>query len=58
MDTTNHEPLDYYLLPRIGVSESRVRLADENGLLLDAYRVDSVDAFFDLAARSRIQGAA
>ena len=58
MDETNRNPFDYYLLPWIGLTAPRVRLAEDNGALLDAYRADSMDAFFDLAARSRIQGAA
>lgn len=58
MDPANREPLDYYLLPWIGISEPRFRLREDNGLLFDAYRFESVDAFFDLAARSRIQVAA
>lgn len=58
MDGTNQCPLDYYLLPRIDVAPPRLQLAEENGFLLDAYRFDTVDAFFDLAARSRIESAA
>jgi hypothetical protein len=58
MDAANHDPLDYYLLPRIDIVEPRLHLAEENGFLLDAYRFDSVEAFFELAARSRIAVAA
>ena len=58
MDAANQDPLDYYLLPRIDIAQSRLQLAEENGFLLDAYRFESVEAFFDLAARSRVRGAA
>jgi hypothetical protein len=58
MDAANLAPLDYYLLPRIDIAQPRLHLSDENGFLLDAYRFDSVETFFDLAARSRIRGAA
>ncbi|WP_345894341.1 recombinase family protein [Lichenifustis flavocetrariae] len=52
MDAENRTPLDYYLLPRIDMAEPRLRLAEHNGMSLDGYRFDSLDAFFALAARS------
>jgi hypothetical protein len=58
MDPANRGVLDYYLLPRIDIGDSRLGLAEENGLSLDAYRYDSLEAFFRLAARSPIRGAA
>jgi DNA invertase Pin-like site-specific DNA recombinase len=58
MDTANRGVLDYYLLPRIDIGDSRLGLAEENGLSLDGYRYDSLEAFFRLAARSPIRGAA
>jgi DNA invertase Pin-like site-specific DNA recombinase len=51
MDQLNREPLDYYLLPRIDMTEPHLRLAEYNGVSLDAYRFDTLDLFFDLAAR-------
>src|SRR4029079_11610817 len=56
MDSDNRLPLDYYLLPRIDVSGAALRLADSNGLWIDAYRFDALEAFFDLAARTRLKG--
>jgi hypothetical protein len=44
MDSANREPLDYYLLPGIDISQPRLHLAEENGFLLDAYGFDSVEA--------------
>jgi len=51
MDRPNREALDYYLLPRIDMAEPHVRLAEDNGLSLDAYRFESLEPLFDLAAR-------
>jgi hypothetical protein len=33
------------------MTEPRVRLAEYNGVSLDAYRFDTLELFFDLAAR-------
>ncbi len=58
MGSDNRAVLDYYLLPRIDFSGERVRLAEENGLHLDAYRVDTLEPFLNLTARSNIRRAA
>lgn len=58
MGSDNRTVLDYYLLPRIDFSGERVRLAEENGLHLDAYRVDTLEPFLNLTARSNIRRAA
>lgn len=58
MDDTNQQMLDYYLLPRVDMENPRIRLAEENGVFLDAYRVDSLDLFFRLTERTRIRSAA
>ena len=54
MDEENREPLDYYLLPRIDISLPRLRLARENGLEFDAYRVETLEPLFELTARTSI----
>jgi DNA invertase Pin-like site-specific DNA recombinase len=54
MNQPNREPLDYYLLPRIDMTEPRLRLAEDNGVSLDSYRFDSLDAFYRLAARTEL----
>ena len=48
------EPLDYYLLPRIDMTAPRVRLAEDNGVSLDSYRFDALEAFFGLAGRTEL----
>ncbi|MBX9845200.1 MAG: recombinase family protein [Xanthobacteraceae bacterium] len=55
MDEPNQNALDYYLLPRIDMIAPNVRLADDNGISLDAYRYETLDAFFALAARAALQ---
>ena len=54
MDQSNQEALDYYLLPRIDMRAPRLRLAEDNGVSLDAYRFDSLESLFELAARAEI----
>jgi DNA invertase Pin-like site-specific DNA recombinase len=54
MDRLNRDPLDYYLLPRIDMTEPRLRLAEDNGVSLDAYRFETLESFFGLAARTNL----
>lgn len=50
----NQEILDYYLLPSMDTLASRVRLAPENGLLLDVYRFENLNFFLRMAKRSAL----
>ena len=36
------------------MTKTRVRLAEDNGLMLDAYRFDTLEKFFSLAARTKL----
>jgi hypothetical protein len=54
MDQPNQNPLDYYLLPRIDMTRPRLRLAEANGVSLDAYRFETLDPFLCLAARTKL----
>jgi hypothetical protein len=54
MDQPNKVPLDYYLLPRIDMTMPKIRLAEHNGMSLDSYRFESLEALFDLAARAKL----
>jgi DNA invertase Pin-like site-specific DNA recombinase len=54
MDSSNEAPLDYYLLPLFEMTTDRLRLAEENGLILDAFRFDSLDYFFAMTERTKI----
>ena len=55
MDEQNQGPLDYYFLPRLDMSLPKLRLAEHNGTSLDAYRFNSLDDLFALAARAKLQ---
>lgn len=58
MDAANRQPVDYYLLPAIDMTAPKLRLAAENGVSIDAYRMDNLDPLFALAARVPIPEAA
>ena len=52
MDDDNQHPLDYYILPPLDMQSAVARLAEHNGLSLDAFRFDSLDELFALSART------
>lgn len=58
MAPDNEIAKDYYLLPALDMHEATLRLADYNGLSLDAYRYDTLDFFYRLAARVPVRAAA
>ena len=58
MDRLNREAFDYYLLPRLDMSAPRLRLAEYNGISLDAYRFETLEPLFGMAARVRLPEAA
>ncbi len=58
MGRNNLAPLDYYLLPRLDMTEPKLRLAENNGLSLDGYRFETLDFLFSLAARAPFKEAA
>jgi DNA invertase Pin-like site-specific DNA recombinase len=58
MRPDNRMVQDYYLLPRVDFFGQRIRMAEENGLHLEAYRFDTLDPFFSLTSRVRIRRAA
>ena len=55
MDTKNRSPLDYYILPALDIEDTKLRLADNNGLALDCYRFDDLEDFFSLTRRVNIR---
>lgn len=55
MTSSNDAVLDYYLLPRIDGHDARLRLAEDNGIFLDAYRFDSLEALALLSQRTHLQ---
>lgn len=58
MGDSNERPKDYYLLPRFDMREAVLRLAEYNGLSLDAYRFETLDRFYQMAARASLRAAA
>jgi hypothetical protein len=58
MDMGNRHPLDFYLFPSIDTVSARIRLAEENGLVLDGYRFEALDVLYEIAARVPIREAA
>jgi DNA invertase Pin-like site-specific DNA recombinase len=58
MDDMNEAPLDYYVLPSIDMNLPRLRLGLQNGLSLDAYRLESLDFFYALTGRASFSEAA
>ena len=58
MDRSNERPQDYYIFPSIDMNTNRLRLAEDNALSLDAYRFDSLDFFYSMAAGSTFREAA
>lgn len=58
MDAENAHALDYYLLPRLDMHEAVLRLCEFNGLSLDAYRFDTLDALYQMATRVPMRRAA
>ena len=59
MAADNASIRDYYLLPWLDAGATpHLRLAPDNGILLDAYRFDTLDAFLELTRRAQIRVAA
>ncbi len=49
LDAANETALDYYLLPALDVRDPRLRLQEDNGIYLDAFRFDNLDYFLGMA---------
>lgn len=58
MQADNETPLDYYLLPALDIENPKIRLSENNGLALDAYRFYDLEPFFYLTERVDVRGAA
>lgn len=55
MNATNDGIRDYYLLPGIDMTWENLRVAESNGVYLDVYRFDSLDYFYGMAERVRLE---
>jgi hypothetical protein len=58
MSANNRDPLDYYLLPNIDLRRDKLRLAEDNGLGIDAYRFDDLEEFYELVRPTSVKEAA
>ena len=59
MDSENRHARDYYLLPWMDLGTApHVKLNEENGVFLDAYRFDSLEGLFYLCQRHALRTAA
>lgn len=59
MDCDNATVQDYYLLPWIDLGTvGSVRLREDNGVFLDAYRFDGLEPFFEMTRRFNLRAAA
>jgi hypothetical protein len=55
MNATNEGIRDYYLLPAVDMTWENLRIAEENGIYLDAYRFETLEFFFGLAERAKLK---
>lgn len=51
MNEVNETAHDFYLLPRLDMHEAVLRLAEHNGLSFDAYRFNTLEPLYQMAAR-------
>lgn len=59
LDAENRAARDYYLLPWLDVGSSQgIRMAEDNGVHLDAYRTDTLDPLYHLLRRHQLRRAA
>ena len=59
MEDDNRTVRDYYLFPWLDLNRTpTLRLAPDNGILLDAFRYNSLDAFIELTRRTSLRKAA
>lgn len=58
MNAANEAARDYYLLPAIDMTWENLRVAEENGVYLDAYRFETLDYFLGMAERTKLEEAA
>jgi DNA invertase Pin-like site-specific DNA recombinase len=54
----NKSVLDYYLLPSVDVLWEKLRLAPDNGVVLDLYRFENLNFFMRLAQRTKVESVA
>lgn len=58
LNESNAGALDYYLLPSLDIRAEHLRVAEDNGLFLDTYRLETLDYLYGLAVQVQIEVAA
>jgi hypothetical protein len=58
MDVANQTPVDFFLLPRIGMLGSRLRLGECNGAEVETFRFDTLEYLVGMAALADAETAA
>jgi hypothetical protein len=58
MDAANEGVRDYYVLPGLDMTWENLRVAEDNGIFLDAYRFETLEYFLSMAERINLQEAA
>jgi len=51
MDAANENIRDYYVLPAVDMTWEKLRVAEDNGVYLDAYRFQTLNPFVAMTAR-------
>jgi DNA invertase Pin-like site-specific DNA recombinase len=57
MDRKNEKILDYYLFPSLDPAWRKMRLAEHNGVYLDSFRFQTLDALLGLTLRTKLSHA-
>jgi hypothetical protein len=55
MNSDNDAVMDYYTIPATDMVGRKLRLAESNGLLLDAYRYDDLQHLIAITRRVRLE---
>ena len=55
MDATNEGIRDYYILPALDMTWENLRVSVANGIHLDTYQFDTLEAFFGMAERVKLE---
>lgn len=58
MAANNVDVLDYYLLPSIDLNRGKLKICEENGLGIDAYRFDDLTEFYSFVSPVKLREAA
>lgn len=55
MDESNEHPLDYYVFPSIDFSSDVLLLKEHNIFMLDAYKVNTLNSFYEFSGRELLK---